>query len=71
MTWFDAAWHGTTMKNGMSAKTLERMMGVSYRVAWDMLHRFRVAMVRVAREPLSGQIEVDETMIGGVEKGGK
>lgn len=52
-------------------KNLERMMGVSYRVAWDMLHRFRVAMVRVAREPLSGRVEVDETMIGGVEKGGK
>ncbi len=70
-TWFDAAWHVSTAKNGMSARTLERMMGVSYRVAWDMLHRFRVAMVRVGREPLSGQVEVDETMIGGVEKGGK
>ena len=45
-TWFDAAWHMTTAKNGLSAKTLERMMGISYRVAWYMLHRFRVAMVR-------------------------
>jgi transposase-like protein len=70
-TWFDAAWHVTTAKNGMSAKTLERMMGVSYRVAWAMLHRFRVAMVRSSREPLSGEVEVDETMIGAVEKGGK
>ena len=41
-TWFDVAWHVTTAKNGMSAKTLERMMGVSYHVAWHMLHRFRV-----------------------------
>jgi transposase-like protein len=70
-TWFDAAWHVTTAKNGMSAKTLERMMGISYRVAWAMLHRFRVAMVRTSREPLSGEVEVDETLIGGVEKGGK
>lgn len=70
-TWFDAAWHVSTAKNGMSARTLEQMMGICCRVAWDMLHRFRVAMVRVAREPLSGEIEVDETMIGGVEKGGK
>ena len=31
-----------------------------------MLHRFRVAMVRTSREPLAGQVEVDETMIGGV-----
>ena len=36
-----------------------------------MLHRFRVEMVRTSRESLSGEIEVDETMIGGVEKGGK
>jgi transposase-like protein len=70
-TWFDAAWHVTTAKNGMSARTLERTMGVSYQVAWNMLHRFRVAMVRTSREALSGQVEVDETMIGGVEKGGK
>jgi transposase-like protein len=71
MTWFAAAWHITTAKNGMSAKTLERMMGISYPVAWHMLHRFRVAMVRMPREPLSGEVEVDETLIGGVEEGGK
>jgi len=70
-TWFDAAWHVTTAKNGMSARTLERMMGVSYHVAWHMLHRFRVAMVRASREPLSGEVEVDETFIGGVDEGGK
>ena len=69
--WFDAAWHVTTAKNGMSAKTLERTMGVSYRVAWYMLHRFRIAMVRTPREPLSGEVEVDETLIGGIEEGGK
>jgi transposase-like protein len=69
--WFDAAWHLTTTKNGVSARTLERTMGISYRVAWYMLHRFRVAMVRTARELLSGEVEVDETLIGGVEKGGK
>ena len=46
-------------------------MGVSYHVAWHMLHRFRVAMVRTAREPLSGEVEVDETLIGGVDEGGK
>jgi len=69
--WFDAAWHVTAAKNGMSAKTLERMMGVSYHVAWHMLHRFRVAMVRVSRELLSGEVEVDETLIGGIDEGGK
>ena len=50
-TWFEAAWHLTTAKNGMSAKTLERTLGTSYRVAWMMLQRYRVAMVRAERGP--------------------
>lgn len=36
-----------------------------------MLHRFRVAMVDAERKQLSGNIEVDETLVGGVEQGGK
>lgn len=70
-TWFEAAWHITTAKSGMSAKTLERTLGVNYRVAWTMLQRYRVAMVRAEREQLSGEVEVDETLVGGVEHGGK
>ena len=70
-TWFEAAWHVTTAKNGMSAKTLERTMGISYRVAWTMLQRFRVAMVDSERKQLSGDVEVDETLVGGVQQGGK
>lgn len=41
-TWFEAAWHVTTAKNGLSAKTLERTLGTRYRVAWTLLQRFRV-----------------------------
>ncbi len=70
-TWFEAAWHVTTAKNGLSAKTLERTLGVSYRVAWTMLQRYRVAMVRAERGRLSGDVEVDETLVGGVTEGGK
>ena len=70
-TWLEAAWHVTTAKNGMSATTIEQTLGVSYRVAWTMLQRFRVAMVRSEREMLSGIVEVDETLVGGVDKGGK
>jgi len=70
-TWFEAAWHVTTAKNGMSAKTLERTIGVSYRVAWTMLQRFRVTMKNVKRKQLVGEVEVDETLIGGVQQGGK
>jgi len=32
-TWFETAWHLTTAKNGLSAKTLERTRGISYRTA--------------------------------------
>ncbi len=70
-TWFEAAWHLTTAKNGLSAKTLERTLGTAYRTAWAILQRYRVSMVRSEREPLSGTIEVDETHVGGVEQGGK
>ncbi len=69
--WFDAAWHLTTAKNGLSAKTLERTLGTCYRTAWAILQRFRVAMVRSEREKLSGLVEVDETLIGGAKQGGK
>ena len=70
-TWFEAAWHVSTAKNGLSAKTLERTLGTKYRVAWTMLQRFRVAMVDAERKQLSGNVEVDETFIGGVKQGGK
>jgi len=69
--WFEAAWHVTTAKNGMSAKTLERTLGTSYRVAWVMLQRFRVAMVRSERTQLAGKVEVDECLVGGIDRGGK
>jgi transposase-like protein len=70
-TWLEVAWHITTAKNGMSAKTIEKTLGISYRVAWTILQRYRIAMVRTERGKLSGRVEVDETLIGGVEKGGK
>jgi len=70
-TWLEAAWHLTTAKNGLSAKTLERTLGVNYRVAWTMLQRYRVAMVRAERGRLAGDVEVDETLVGGAEHGEK
>jgi transposase-like protein len=70
-TWFEAAWHMTTAKNGLSAKTLERTLGTSYRVSWAILQRYRVAMVCSERKRLSDHVEVDESLIGGIEHGGK
>ena len=68
--WFRAMWWMTSQKNGVSALGLQRVLGLgSYRTAWACLHKLRRAMVRPGRELLSGQVEVDEVIIGGRQKG--
>lgn len=70
--WFAAAWHMTAGKNGVSAATLHRLLGFgSYQTAWAMAHRYRTAMVRPGRDRLVGDVEVDETLIGGVRPGSR
>ena len=60
----------TTDKRGVSALLLQRQLGLScYETAWMLLHKLRRAMVNVAREPLHGEVEVDETWIGGEQAG--
>jgi transposase-like protein len=69
--WFRAMWWVVSQKNGASALGLQRVLGLgSYRTAWTWLHKLRRAMVRPGRERLSDQVEVDETFVGGVERGG-
>src|SRR5665647_3866647 len=41
----------------------------SYQTAWVMLHRYRTVMVRPARDRLRGDVEVDESFLGGPEPG--
>jgi transposase-like protein len=68
--WFMAMWYVTNQKNGVSALGLQRVLGLgSYETAWTWLHKLRRAMVRPGRDSLSGTVEVDETYVGGVEKG--
>jgi len=68
--WFAAAWLMTSQKQGVSALGVQRVLGLgSYQTAWAMLHRYRTAMVRPGRERLGGLVEVDETWVGGVERG--
>jgi transposase-like protein len=57
-------------KDGVSALSLTRSLDIgSYQTAWAMLHRLRSVLVRPGRERLSGIVEVDETVMGGVEPG--
>ena len=68
--WFWAAYLMTTDKRGVSALLLQRQLGLSrYETAWMMLHKLRRAMVNAAREPLHGEVEVDDTWIGGPQAG--
>ena len=70
--WFIAIWWMTTQKNGASACGLQQVLGLgSYQTAWTWLHKIRTAMVNPNRAKLSGDVEVDETYIGGLEIDGK
>jgi transposase-like protein len=55
-------------KKGMSAAQIGRMLGVTYKTAWFMMHRIREAMKPTNPEPMGGPnqyVEVDETFVGG------
>lgn len=68
--WFWAAYLMTTDKRGVSALLLQRQLGLSrYETSWMMLHKLRRAMVSATREPLRGEVEVDDTWIGGEQAG--
>lgn len=70
--WFHAMYLMTATRNGVSAKELERQLGVTYKCAWRIGHQLRELMAAraVAQGPdqLSGHVEVDETYIGGYQK---
>lgn len=69
-TWFAALWFVTSQKNGVSAQGLQRVLGLgSYETAWAWMHKMRRAMVRPDRDLLAGEVEVDETFVGGVSPG--
>lgn len=70
VTWFRAMWYVTSQKSGASALGLQRVLGLgSYQTAWSWLHKLRRAMVRPDRERLDGNIDVDETYVGGERHG--
>src|SRR3989338_6421389 len=62
--WLYAIYLMTQTRSGMSAKQLERMLGVTYKTAWRMFHQIRKLMADEG-DLLSGEVEVDEAFIGG------
>jgi len=63
--WLPAVWMICGCKNGISSYEIGRDLGVSQKTAWFMLHRIRVAMQSGTIEKLSGEVEADETFVGG------
>ena len=63
--WFQMIWWFVGPKNGASALALMQNFGIgSYRTSWKLLTKLRSCAVFPLREPLSGEIEVDEAFLG-------
>ena len=63
--WLAAIWMIANAKNGVSSYEIHRALGVTQKTAWFMLHRIRLAMQDPTFRTYSGEVEVDETFIGG------
>ena len=63
--WLTAMWLVSNCRNGVSSYEIARDLGVTQKTAWFMLHRIREAMQDKTAAKLAGEIEVDESFIGG------
>lgn len=62
--WFYAIYLMASTRCGISAKQLERELGVTYKTAWRMFHQIR-KLFEQDGDPLGGKVEMDETYMGG------
>ncbi len=67
--WFYVVYLFSVSKNGVSAKEVERHLGVTYKTAWRIAKQVRALMAQDNGNPLSGTVEADETYVGGRNKG--
>ncbi len=63
--WLAAMWQVVNCKNGISSYEIHRALGITQKSAWFLDHRIRLALTMGTFNKLSGQIEADETFIGG------
>lgn len=70
--WFRAIFIMSSTRCGASAKQIEREVGVTYKTAWRMAHLIRTKLMDQDSdpEPLSGDVEMDETWVGGKPRAG-
>lgn len=69
--WFYAMFMMSNTRSGVSAKTLQREIGVTYKTAWRMFKQIRILMVKSGGGLLDGTVEIDETFVGGKDKNRK
>jgi transposase-like protein len=65
--WLAALFLMVASKKGVSAHQVHRMLGISYKSTWFMMHRLREAMRQGGLAPMGGAgsiVEIDETFIG-------
>lgn len=70
-SWLFAVLLFANSKNGVSAKELQRQVGVTYKTAWRMGHLIRSLMDEGKDIFMGGTVELDETLMGGRKRGGK
>jgi transposase-like protein len=66
--WLPALWLLVNAKNGISSYELHRALGVTQKTAWFMLGRIRLSMQAKSFSRFSGEVEIDESFIGGAAK---
>lgn len=66
--WLAAIWMIVNSKNGVSSYELHRSLGITQKSAWFLSHRIRLAMQAGTFKKLCGDVEVDETYIGGLAR---
>jgi len=66
--WFDAIYEMATTRSGFAAKALQRKHGVTYKTAWRMYNQIR-KLLDESPSIFSGEVEVDETYVGGTRRG--
>ena len=67
--WFLCVYLLCESRTGMSANQIKRTLGISYKTAWYLCHRVRAAMKEANPQPLGGVVEIDETYVGGRNRG--
>ncbi len=67
-TWFASMFLISTSKKGISSLQLAEQLGITQKTAWFVLHRIREMLKDNSDEQLDGNIEVDETYVGGKNK---